>query len=48
MMSKNSESNILMDIGVYMLQSDNRFIAWMGAQFFDAGFAVSRIGRSDK
>lgn len=48
MMSKNNESNILMDIGVSMLQNDNRFISWLGAQFFDLGFAINRVGRGDK
>lgn len=46
-MSKNNESNILMDIGVSMLQSDNKLVIWIGAQFFDAGFYISQIGRGE-
>lgn len=38
------KSNILMDIGAIMIQSNIRVVSWMGSQLFNAGFAVSRIG----
>ena len=47
-MSKVPRSNILMDIGVFLIQRDNSFVSWIGAQFFNFGFMISRIGSEEK